>query len=43
MDTTHRRYGGCNKQVRAKPYKSQSAEVPCAGVLPHLYEQRARG
>ena len=26
MGTTHRRYGGCNKQVRAKPYKSQSAE-----------------
>jgi len=26
MGTTHRRYGGCNKQVRAKPYKAQSAE-----------------
>ncbi|MFT5219484.1 MAG: sulfur-oxidizing protein SoxA [Planctomycetota bacterium] len=26
LGTTHRRYGGCNKQVRAKPFKSQSAE-----------------
>ncbi|MEM7563767.1 MAG: sulfur oxidation c-type cytochrome SoxA, partial [Pseudomonadota bacterium] len=26
MGTTHRRYGGCNKQVRAKPFKAQSAE-----------------
>ncbi len=26
MGTTHRRYAGCNKQVRAKPYKAQSAE-----------------
>ena len=26
LGTLHRRYGGCNKQVRAKPYKSQSAE-----------------
>ncbi len=26
IGTTHRRYGGCNKQVRAKPYKAQSAE-----------------
>ena len=26
MGTLHRRYGGCNKQVRAKPHKSQSAE-----------------
>ncbi len=26
MGTAHRRYGGCNKQVRAKPYKAQSAE-----------------
>ena len=26
LGTTHRRYGGCNKQVRAKPYKAQSAE-----------------
>ena len=26
MGTTHRRYGGCNAQVRAKPYKAQSAE-----------------
>jgi len=24
LGTLHRRYGGCNKQVRAKPYKSQS-------------------
>ena len=24
--TLHRRYGGCNKQVRAKPFKAQSAE-----------------
>ena len=26
LGTTHRRYEGCNKQVRAKPYKPQSAE-----------------
>jgi sulfur-oxidizing protein SoxA len=26
LGTLHRRYGGCNKQVRAKPYKSQSDE-----------------
>ena len=26
MGTLHRRYGGCNKQVRARPYKAQSAE-----------------
>ena len=26
MGTLHRRYGGCNKQVRAKPHKSQSDE-----------------
>ena len=26
MGTMHRRYGGCNKQVRAKPYKPQSDE-----------------
>jgi len=26
MGTTHRRYGGCNGQVRAKPYPAQSAE-----------------
>lgn len=26
LGTTHRRYGGCNKQVRAKAFKSQSAE-----------------
>jgi sulfur-oxidizing protein SoxA len=26
MGTLHRRYGGCNKQVRAKPYKAQSPE-----------------
>jgi len=26
MGTLHRRYGGCNKQVRAKPFKAQSAE-----------------
>jgi len=26
MGTLHRRYGGCNKQVRAKPFKSQSDE-----------------
>ncbi len=26
LGTLHRRYGGCNKQVRAKPYKAQSAE-----------------
>ncbi|MEM7294125.1 MAG: sulfur oxidation c-type cytochrome SoxA [Pseudomonadota bacterium] len=26
MGTTHRRYGGCNKQVRAKDFKAQSAE-----------------
>jgi sulfur-oxidizing protein SoxA len=26
IGTTHRRYGGCNKQVRAKPFKAQSAE-----------------
>ncbi len=24
MGTLHRRYGGCNKQVRAKPFKAQS-------------------
>ncbi len=24
--TPHRRYGGCNKQVRAKPFKAQSVE-----------------
>jgi sulfur-oxidizing protein SoxA len=24
--TLHRRYGGCNKQVRAKPFKAQKAE-----------------
>jgi len=24
--TVHRRYDGCNKQVRAKPFKPQSAE-----------------
>ena len=24
LGTLHRRYGGCNKQVRAKPYKAQS-------------------
>jgi sulfur-oxidizing protein SoxA len=26
MGTLHRRYGGCNKQVRAKPYKAQGPE-----------------
>ncbi len=26
MGTLHRRYGGCNKQVRAKPFKAQSKE-----------------
>lgn len=26
LGTMHRRYGGCNKQVRAKPFKSQSDE-----------------
>lgn len=26
LGTMHRRYGGCNKQVRAKPFKAQSAE-----------------
>jgi sulfur-oxidizing protein SoxA len=26
MGTLHRRYGGCNKQVRAKPYKAQGDE-----------------
>ncbi|VAW72454.1 Sulfur oxidation protein SoxA [hydrothermal vent metagenome] len=26
MGTMHRRYGGCNKQVRAKPFKAQSTE-----------------
>ena len=26
MGTIHRRYGGCNKQVRAKPFKAQSKE-----------------
>ena len=26
LGTPHRRFGGCNKQVRAKPYKSQSDE-----------------
>jgi len=26
LGTTHRRYGGCNGQVRAKPFKAQSAE-----------------
>jgi sulfur-oxidizing protein SoxA len=26
LGTLHRRYGGCNKQVRAKPHESQSDE-----------------
>jgi len=26
MGTMHRRYGGCNKQVRAKPFKAQSRQ-----------------
>jgi len=26
LGTLHRRYGGCNKQVRAKPYKAQGVE-----------------
>ena len=26
MGTLHRRYGGCNKNVRAKPFKAQSTE-----------------
>ena len=26
MGTLHRRYGGCNKQVRSKPFKAQSEE-----------------
>lgn len=26
LGTMHRRYGGCNKQVRAKPFKAQSEE-----------------
>ena len=26
LGTLHRRYGGCNKQVRSKPYKSQGPE-----------------
>lgn len=26
LGTTHRRFGGCNKQVRAKPFKAQSNE-----------------
>ncbi|MBT8116978.1 MAG: sulfur oxidation c-type cytochrome SoxA, partial [Gammaproteobacteria bacterium] len=26
IGTLHRRYGGCNKQVRAKPYKAQGPE-----------------
>ena len=26
LGTLHRRYGGCNEQVRAKPYAAQSDE-----------------
>ena len=26
LGTLHRRYGGCNKQVRAKPFKAQGKE-----------------
>ena len=26
LGTLHRRYAGCNKQVRAKPFKAQSTE-----------------
>jgi sulfur-oxidizing protein SoxA len=26
LGTLHRRFGGCNKQVRAKPFKPQSEE-----------------
>ena len=26
LGTTHRRFGGCNKQVRAKPFKAQSEQ-----------------
>ena len=26
LGTVHRRFGGCNKQVRAKPFKAQSDE-----------------
>ncbi len=26
LGTLHRRYGGCNKQVRAKPFPAQSDE-----------------
>lgn len=26
LGTLHRRYGGCNKNIRAKPFKAQSAE-----------------
>ena len=26
LGTLHRRYGGCNKQVRAKPFPAQSEE-----------------
>lgn len=32
LGTIHRRYGGCNKQVRAKPFKAQSREYKALEV-----------
>jgi len=32
LGTLHRRYGGCNKQVRAKPFKAQSREYKALEV-----------
>ena len=36
LGTLHRRYGGCNKQVRAKPFKSQSDEYRALELF-HTY------
>ena len=38
--TLHRRYGGCNKQVRAKPFKAQSAEYK---ALEYFHQYMSNG
>jgi len=38
--TLHRRYGGCNKQVRAKPFKAQSGEYT---ALEYFHQYMSNG
>ena len=40
MGTLHRRYSGCNKQVRAKPFKNQSDEYR---ALKHFHTYMSNG